>query len=337
MRSIYENQPIDNVSCPLCLAHTGQVLYKVTASDSAKTFVRPAVNPEIYRELVSVITGRWGAEECRQVRCDGCRCVYAWPHRGGDARFYNMAFREHMRYPQNRWEFSAAMRFLKPGTDGPILELGAGDGAFVRKAAAAALPASGINAVEYSEAARAQLTAIDSKIKVFAGLEEFVDGATPDTYSHVFAFQVLEHVERPVDYLRTFRRVLRTGGLICMAVPNPAHIEANEQNGLLLDMPPNHITRFTVQGISSVAAQAGFEVIHAETEPFVYRDWLREFLSYHFKRRTQIDGTVQNWMERTLPWRLATIAGAAIALPSALLHSFESNQGGSLFCVLRAV
>ena len=336
MSSFYGSEPIGDVVCPLCLATSGRILYRVTPGESAKVFIRPTINPEGYRELESVIGALWGGGECRQVRCDVCESVYAWPHRAGDARFYNLAFREHMRYPQNRWEFAAAAQFVARDAKGPMLELGAGDGAFVRTLRSAGVPAGAIHAVEYADAPREQIAAIDPALSAFSSLEQFLERAGPNACSHVFAFQVLEHVQQPVEYLETFRGLLQAGGLVCMAVPNPGHIETNEQSGLLLDMPPNHVTRFTVKGISALAERAGFEVVHSEVEPFVYRDWLREFLSYHFKRRVQNEGSVQHWIERKLPWRLATMAGAVLAMPSALLHSMKPNEGGSLFCVLRA-
>jgi len=216
-----------------------------------------------------------------------------------------------------------------------MLELGAGDGAFLRTLQAAGVPMSSVSAVEYSDEARKNLKRIDPSLNVFADLDQFLHASAPNSCTHVFAFQVLEHVPEPLDYLRSFGRALRPGGLVCMAVPNPGRIEANEQNGLILDMPPCHITRFTIQGVSALARQAGFELIHSEIEPLVYRAWFREFLSYHFLRRTQNDGSLQNWMETKLPWRLATIGGALLGFIPALSKSVGPKEGGSLFCVLR--
>jgi SAM-dependent methyltransferase len=337
MRLIYGNKPIRDVRCPLCLTSTGHVLYSVGPEESAGAFVRPTHDKPAYQDLVEIIRDLWNGQECRQIRCDGCASVYSWPHRAGDSRFYNLAFKEHMRYPQARWEFFAAVRFLDSQAQGGLLELGAGDGAFVRILRAHGVAAGNISVVEYSDAARRTLAGIDPSLHVFGGLEEFLDVTPPNVLSHVFAFQVLEHVETPLEYLRAFRRSLRIGGLVCLAIPNPAHIEASERNGLVKDMPPNHVTRFTVQGVSALAGQAGFELIHQEVEPLNYKEWLREFLSYHFKRRVQNEGSIQNWLEKTLPWRAATLGGALLAVPSALVYSFKPKEGASLFCVLRAV
>jgi SAM-dependent methyltransferase len=337
MHSLYGNDPIRDVVCPLCQATTGRVLYKVTTAESARQFIRPAFDKDNYLALLGVIRDLWGADECRQVRCDTCDSVFAWPHVGGNAHFYNISYARHMRYPQKRWEFFAAARFVARDAAGSMLELGAGDGAFVRILRSAGVPAQSIHVVEYSDAARNQLAEIDARISVFSSLEHFMESAQPASYSHVFAFQVLEHVQRPVEHLAAFRRILRTGGLVCMAVPNPQRIEANERNGLVLDMPPAHVTRFTVQGVSALASRAGFELSHTEVEPFVYRTWFRDFLTFHFHRRLQSEGSIQSRMEQNLPWRWATVGGAFLALPSALRHSFGPLQGASLFCVLRAI
>jgi SAM-dependent methyltransferase len=313
------------------------VLYKVSAAESAQALIRAAFDNNAYRELLGVIGELWSGEDCRQVRCDRCESVFAWPHIAGNARFYNLAYTRHLRYPQKRWEFFAAARFVARDSNGRMLELGAGDGAFVRILRTFGVSANAINVVEYSDAARAQLAGIDPGLAVFSSLEQFVDSSQPHSCSHVFAFQVLEHVQQPAEHLAGFRQILRPGGLVCMAVPNPGRIEANERNGLILDLPPSHITRFTSQGIAALANRTGFEVIHTEVEPLVYREWLFEFLSYHFKRRIQDEASIQSWMERALPWRLATMGGALMALPAAISHSFEHKEGGSLFCVLQAV
>jgi hypothetical protein len=86
------------------------------------------------------------------------------------------------------------------------------------------------------------------------------------------------------------------------------------------------MTRYTVQGS-----------FQAKDEPFVCRAWLRDLPALHFHRSLQNEGSIRNWLESKLPWRMASPARAVLALPSASRHWFDWTGGASLFCVRRAV
>lgn len=70
-------------------------------------------------------------------------------------------------------------------------------------------------------------------------------------YDKVFLFQVLEHLEHPIQGLKEVNRILKPGGEVFLSVPQGAgdHFE------------PYHFFNYTQYGLKSVLEQSGFEVV----------------------------------------------------------------------------
>ena len=331
---------VSGTECPFCGSQEATVLRTVSAQDAATHSVRPNFDPVLHKELSEAIARLWRSDHCSVMRCRRCDGVFSWPFAGGDSAFYNLTHSRAIGYPQFRWEFDVAVRWMRGSATGgkrKMLELGAGDGAFLRRLLGAGIPPGVLWAVEYSERARQALSRIDTRIHVVPSVQDLpaFSSAKRGAFTHVFAFQVMEHVSQALEYFNAFARVLAADGVLCLSVPNPARIEFNERSGLLLDMPPYHVSRLGPAAMSALSNRAGFYIEHTETEPFDFVSSLKEFLSYHYKRRVQAIGGLQNWMERYLPRRLAALMGALVALPSAGSLMLHRNDGGSLFYALR--
>jgi hypothetical protein len=102
---------------------------------------------------------------------------------------------------------------LPPGSR--VLELGAGDGAFLR--ALASLPQVEAAGIEPSTLCQNVCRELGGRI-VANSLEEMQEPAVP--YTHAAAFHVLEHCVNPVETLRALGAQLAQGGTLFVEVPN---------------------------------------------------------------------------------------------------------------------
>jgi SAM-dependent methyltransferase len=81
-----------------------------------------------------------------------------------------------------------------------------------------------------------------------------------EQYDLVVAFQVLEHVADPVQFLRLMARVVRPGGYLAVAVPNHGGLYRLAP----LDphtWPPHHVTRWTLSHLDQAGSRAGLKTV----------------------------------------------------------------------------
>lgn len=154
------------------------------------------------------------------------------------------------------------------GTCSRVLDIGCGNGDFVRYAVDNGLQAHGI---EPSEDACQAAQALGLNVQQ-ATLAEYVAMHRAETlpgFDAVVLLNVLEHVPRPKETLEHVRAVLRSGGLVCIRVPNDfSEIQLAAQQAL--DVPPwwvavpDHVNYFSFESLCGFLERCGFEVLHAQ-------------------------------------------------------------------------
>jgi SAM-dependent methyltransferase len=158
-------------------------------------------------------------------------------------------------------------------------------------------------------------------------------------FDFIFMFQVVEHMDRLDALFERIRYVLKPGGSVFLTVPNPVRTEFQETHGSLLDMPPNHIGRFTERAFFKLAKTAGLTVTSAEFEPFDALHFLKEDIVFSFSRRAQNPASLAHSL-RKLPRgffsKAVQAAGAALSAPSRLgawrdAFANRSHMGASLW------
>ncbi len=83
----------------------------------------------------------------------------------------------------------------------------------------------------------------------------------PGTYDWVVAWDVIEHVDRPREYLQRMRQLLRPGGRLALTTGDFGSMAAKVAGRRWrLLTPPSHLTYFTRSGIRSALGQAGLAV-----------------------------------------------------------------------------
>jgi SAM-dependent methyltransferase len=134
---------------------------------------------------------------------------------------------------------------------GTHLDLGCGNGAFLR-AASAALPGWSLHASEWDDKHIETLAAIPGFQTLHTGSWETI----PGTYDLISMVHVLEHIVSPLTVLGTIRRLLAPGGVLLIEVPNCV---INPYMLLIAD----HCSHFSKDGLSALVTSAGFEVLQA--------------------------------------------------------------------------
>jgi SAM-dependent methyltransferase len=189
------------------------------------------------------------------------------------------------------------------------LEAGAGFGFFLDKIVDTYVPKAGITALEYSDEAIKTL-----RSKGYFALQEDLRAANlMHLFDAVFLFQVVEHMDGLDSLFGRIFQLLRDGGLLFIGVPNPKRTTFSEQNGSLLDMPPNHIGRWSPAAFQIVGARHRLRLDRHEIEPFSLGAFMKEDIIFSYFRRSLQAGTVENWSRAQRSRSYGKLLGAAVA------------------------
>ena len=117
-----------------------------------------------------------------------------------------------------------------------------------------------VNAIELDKAC---CSFLGSELGIEAD-EEFLENSrfAHQTYDLVCAFQVIEHVDQPVEFLKTLRQATKKGGTIFIEAPNlqdPLLSVWEVPSYAKFFYHSAHLHYFTEASLSSVARGAGFE------------------------------------------------------------------------------
>lgn len=151
-----------------------------------------------------------------------------------------------------------------------VLEVGCGDGSFLKSITPISGPILGVEPSEKTAAiARSQginvvsiLVAEDTKIE-------------KQDFDCFFLFHVLEHVPSILPFLRGIRNNLREGAVGCVEIPCT---EAAFEAGRYGDFMPDHMSYFTLSTLRKALEISGFEVLELE------RNWQGEHLVAYVKK-----------------------------------------------------
>jgi SAM-dependent methyltransferase len=258
------------VSCPICFSNRSNLLYSVESGQAAQHFVLKEVNEKRFSDLKSYIEMLWQGGACDVVRCSNCGFCFAVPYIAGDARFYSLAY-DRADYPSWKWEYQLtyetlqAMAQRREQKSIMLLEIGAGNGAFIKRVAPALTPKECVLCTEYSDYGKAEI----SRYGITCLSEDIRSMRTEELESQFDAicmFQVLEHMDGLDDLFGQLTMLARANGSLFVAVPNGRRIEFNELNGALLDMPPNHIGRWNKKCFEVMARRHGWAVIRHQVD-----------------------------------------------------------------------
>lgn len=185
-------------------------------------------------------------------RCASCQSEFSAPLKAAASEFYTYET------PEFRWEFGEVVKMLPEGAR--VLDVGCSDGAFVSLLGKSGFDATGID-FNRKKIELAQGRGLKCQV---ANVQEVTLGQ--EKFDAISAFHVIEHLERPADFLEDVKSALNETGRLYVSCPNVDRflLEFRRDEP---DYPPNHLTRISKDGMAKLANRAGFKIVHTYIEP----------------------------------------------------------------------
>jgi SAM-dependent methyltransferase len=333
--------------CPICRSRDSEFVHReISNVDAARHFLNPTRDKDRYEALCRHIAELWDRDYCSIRKCRDCGFGFSDPYIAGDEKFYSLAY-DHKPgdYPTQKWEYKVAKDMLKMRiaahgeAAARLMEIGAGDGAFLRQIVPELIPPERVFCTEYGEYAATQIRNLG--IRVAQGDIREMDLRNEKPFDIVCMFQVLEHMDRLTELFSTLRTSTSPKADLLIAVPNSKRTEFSEHNGALLDMPPNHIGRWSKLSFEALAKREGWEVVQYIEQPTDSKESWQTFSYYRYARAAQFDnsasarirGLRRTAFSRTLEY--AMVAAFAIRSVPLLPTLFSEGMGGAVLVNLR--
>ena len=201
---------------------------------------------------------------------------YFYPLVTGDEIFYEQLQKFDWYYQKNKDEYDFASSFTKNKN---VLEVGCGSGWFYDIAGAV-----NYTGLEYNNRAIKQCQ--EKGITVFKHSIEDHKRKYKKVYEVVCAFQVLEHVSDPFEFISSALGCLEPNGLLVISVPSDDSFVGLARNSIL-NMPPHHVTHWPDRSFDYIAKEFGVvleRVHHHKLDPIHY-DWFTSVTARERVRR----------------------------------------------------
>jgi 2-polyprenyl-3-methyl-5-hydroxy-6-metoxy-1,4-benzoquinol methylase len=298
----YDLKPIA-AQCPVCAAEEGLLLYSVNNLQSAQHFILKEKYENIHAKLANHIKKLWGSDHCKIIRCSNCSFCYANPYVAGDDEFYYYIYSRSTYQSTWKWEHQTCYEILKRMKEEGklnnfrLLDIGAGDGVFVKKIAPCLTDKKDVVCTEYSDYCVSKImeygiTCIKSDIRTLA------DQQYDSFFDVVCLFQVLPALDNNMLLFDRLKRITKRNANIFISVPNPDWITFNEINGGLLDMPPYHIGRWNKESFKRICQAYSWKLDKYEIEPDYFNGKLRSFILQKYSQKRQMKNSLANYIGR---------------------------------------
>lgn len=239
-----DQQPeYSTANCPLCASETSEILAHQLRRGNGMVRYCPACDHGYLVQEQVLDAKEYYGELYRQEYSHNAEAA---------ATHAREIYRVYKNYQQDR------LHHILPHltANSRLLEVGASAGQFLSHVKD---KVGQVNAIELDKACCAFL---GSEFGIKADAEFLENSRFADqTYDVVCAFQVIEHVEQPVEFLKTLQRATKRGGTIFIEAPNlhdPLLSVWDEPTYRKFFYHSAHIHYFTEASLSKVARDAGY-------------------------------------------------------------------------------
>lgn len=242
------------------------------------------------------------------VNCTGCRLGSLWPlptaaeiqsfypedYYGDGGSKFSLVIEPLVRLIAARSAWFMARSIQRHGR---VLDIGCGRGMTLRALADAGCETHGFELSQHA------LRGIDSRVRIKVA-DSLAEAHYPENYfDGVLIWHVLEHVPNPREVLAEAQRIVKPGGVVIVAVPNYASLQARWSGAAWFHLdPPRHLFHFPIAALERLISTTGFVPVSR----------------HHFSLRQNPFGWIQSFQNR-IPW-----------LPRnglyAMLHRMESQR-----------
>jgi 2-polyprenyl-3-methyl-5-hydroxy-6-metoxy-1,4-benzoquinol methylase len=284
-------------------------------------------------------------------RCDECGLAYTVPqlslesmsqyypssyYGSGNLRF-NRLFEVLVGWFRRRR--AARLHQLRGERTGAVLDIGCGRGHFLNALRQRGWACTGTELSDKAANHARETLALDVRVGPFR------EGMFPDdTFDVVFLWHVLEHIPDTFDALMQVRRLLRTGGMLVVALPNLASWQArlSRYGWFHLDLP-RHYVHCSIEWLLWSLSQLEFEIVevnHFSMEQNVY-GWIQSLLNCMGLKKNLLYDVLKHPSARDVarPFRtypaqtVVSIVAAGVLLPLAgvaMLAEALFRRGGTI-------
>ncbi len=246
----------ERVICPLTGSTNTQLL---------ETFPTSLLIESYQRDLGLDVSSEFqGVKNLQLWQCLDSDLIFFYPIITGSVEFYSQLQHFDWYFPEEKFEYAHATTWIQP--DHHVLDIGCGNGQFRQKIH----PASYTGLDPYDRATDNE-EHIDSNILSESIAEHALKHS--QVYDAVCAFQVLEHIGDPREFLAAALECLKPDGLLILGVPSAESYVTNIPN-FVLNAPPHHVTWWTDQSLHALGKQFQLTVLditHAPVESWETR------------------------------------------------------------------
>jgi 2-polyprenyl-3-methyl-5-hydroxy-6-metoxy-1,4-benzoquinol methylase len=246
------NRWMSHPSSPLTGGHRVELVHRYATADLVRRW-RRRFAIEVGDELAP-------AHEILHWRCLETELEFFHPlAAAGSSSLYEQLARFRWYHDPNRWDFGAALPWLRNAKG--LLEVGCGDGAFLDLLGRSF--AGTVTGIEFNS-----VTAKRARSKGHKVIEQPVESDAVQAlgpFDAICSFQVLEHIPEPLPFLQALVSQLSPGGTLVLGVPN-AECFIRHWRVNLLDLPPHHMSRWTTRTLAKLGPLLGLEPLEVQTE-----------------------------------------------------------------------
>lgn len=295
--SITQKDNCNNIRCPLCRSSDTKIIRRFKRDEIVKHLGISEDNQK--RETVShILLDLWNHKDSSFLECDNCFLHFAHPFISGNSEFYNIAYDQSVKYPEWKWDFEVAWNFLTSVNNGvPVknknmLEIGAGDGSFVKRVVGSHFLPENIQTTEYSDYGRKKIKNLGIE-SLPIDIIELLKVKGENSFDFIFMFQVLEHLDNLGDTFLSLNKLLKKDGHLFITVPNNLSRMKFEKISIVEDIPPMHIGRYNFDCFNYIAKKYDFELINHQIQKGSFKASAVKYLHSQYKR-TKISSKLNN-------------------------------------------
>lgn len=249
------------------------------------------LNIDITREMK-------GYSTIREYQCNVTKLYFFSPTDvDGSADLYKSLQKFDWYYMPEKWEHQITLKRLRKNFK--LLEVGSGQGEFIHLCNERGYDAVGIelNHEAVSKAEERGLNVFKKDLHKLA-----VERAC--VYDCVCAFQVLEHVKNPKEFIKSCITLLKPKGKLIFGVPNANGLLASDFS--LLDLPPHHMTRWNKRSFKSLEDIFPLKLNKVYYEPLAsyHWDWYLRVINQSSQRLNFIEKFLYSIKDKRLQRRL---------------------------------
>lgn len=221
---------VDPLACPVCAIDVGSI-------DSPRVYVAP-----------------FNAQQYTLHNCGNCGLGFWTPLKIDPAFYEDEGFAAYADYHEGGRPFPPwCVPFFEkiPISQGRLLDVGCGDGAFLSRAKSAGFETWGMDLDKNS--VQAAITVYGLENITQSSLEAFVLVCKEKriTFDVISFFEVLEHQDHPSEFIDQVMSILKPGGCIAGSVPNGGRfLAAIDRQISPGDLPPHHFLWFSKKTLS---------------------------------------------------------------------------------------